>query len=146
MTTSSPKEAIEALRALGVRITPQRLAIVTEIMTIEGHIAPQEVAQRVRAKVPGVNDSTVYRTLELLEDLGLITHAHLGAGPEYHRVGEHDHVHLVCERCGAQDELTAQETQPLRRLIHRHSGFLPDFTHFAISGLCSRCQEVGRSL
>lgn len=139
--TRSPGAVIEALRARGLRMTPQRLAIVSEIMAIEGHISPQEVAQRVRTRVPGVNDSTVYRTIELLEELGYLAHAHLGAGPEYHHVGEHDHVHLVCERCGAQDELGAGETEPLRRLIRAHNGFLPDFTHFAVSGLCARCQD-----
>jgi Fur family ferric uptake transcriptional regulator len=134
------EEILDALRERGYRMTPQRRAIVAEIMETSGHISPQEVAARVKSRLPGVNDSTVYRTLDLLEEIGFLSHAHLGTGSAYHRAGEHDHIHLVCERCGADDALSVEEADPLRRLITAHNGFLPDFTHFAISGLCRSCQ------
>jgi Fur family transcriptional regulator, ferric uptake regulator len=137
-------EILHALKARGYRMTPQRRAIVAEITKTAGHIAPQEVAARVKWRMPGVNDSTVYRTLDLLEEMGFLAHAHLGAGPAYHRAGEHDHVHLICERCGADDALSVEEAEPLRDLISAHNGFLPDFTHFAISGLCRACQAGDR--
>jgi Fur family ferric uptake transcriptional regulator len=133
-------EVLEALKARGHRMTPQRRAIVAEIMETSGHIAPPEVAARVKARIPGVNDSTIYRTLDLLEEMGFLSHAHLGAGPAYHHADEHGHVHLICERCGAADALSIDEVAPLRELITAHNGFLPDFTHFAISGLCRACQ------
>ena len=63
-------EVLEALRARGHRMTPQRRAIVAEIMETSGHIAPPEVAARVKARIPGVNDSTIYRTLDLLQTVG----------------------------------------------------------------------------
>src|ERR671919_2407906 len=134
--SSDPEVVLGALKKRGYRMTPQRRAIVSEIMKTEGHIAPHELVQRVKDRLPGVNDSTVYRTLDLLEEMGFLSHAHLGAGPAYHRAGEHDHVHLICERCGADDELSVEEAEPLRSVITNHNGFLPDFTHFAISGLC----------
>ena len=134
------EEILDRLRQRGYRMTPQRRAIVAEIVETSGHISPQEVAARVKARLPGVNDSTVYRTLDLLEEMGFLSHAPLGAGPAYHRAGEHDHVHLICERCGADDELSVEEAEPLRSVITNHNGFLPDFTHFAISGLCRACQ------
>ena len=61
--------AVELLRGQGMRMTPQRLAIVDEIMSTAGYIIPTTVIERVQAKVPGVSPSTVYRTLELLEEL-----------------------------------------------------------------------------
>lgn len=126
-------------------MTPQRRAIVAEIMTSEGHISPAAVARRVRERVPGVNPSTVYRTLDMLEGLGILSHAHLESGAEYHRSVDSGHVHLTCSRCGSEDSLTLQEADRLKRLIARHHGFSPDLTHFAISGLCAGCQPRPRS-
>ena len=90
-------------------MTPQRRAIVAEIMSASGHITPVTVARRVEDRVPGVNPSTVYRTLDLLEDLGVLSHAHLESGAEYHRRAEATHVHLTCSRCGADDSLSIGE-------------------------------------
>ena len=108
-------------------------------MKVQGHISPQHVVRRVQEKIPGVNASTVYRTLEMLEDAGVVAHAHLERGAEYHRVGEHDHVHLECARCGLQESVAATDVAPAATAIAHRNGFVPDFTHFAISGLCARC-------
>ena len=67
--------------------------------------------------------------------------AHLESGPEYHRRSDSQHVHLTCSRCGAEDSLSMNEAERLEQLIVRHNGFSPDLTHFAISGLCARCQQ-----
>ena len=91
--------------------------------------------------MPGVNPSTIYRTLAILEEAGVLAHAHLGAGAEYHRAEDAGHVHLTCSRCGAEDDLSLAEAEALQRLIGRHHDFAPDLTHFAISGLCATCQR-----
>jgi Fur family transcriptional regulator, ferric uptake regulator len=132
---------LDLLRSRGLRMTPQRRAIVAEVMAAEGHISPAVVARRVQERVPGVNPSTVYRTLDVLEDLGVLSHAHLESGPEYHRSTDGQHVHLTCSRCGAQDSLSLREAERLKELIAKHHGFSPDLTHFAISGLCAECQR-----
>lgn len=129
------------LRKRGYRITPQRQAILSEVLRTQGHITPQDLTRRVQRRLPAVNASTVYRTLATLEDVGLLRHAHLERGAEYHRTEDSGHVHLTCSRCGAEDDLSMREAESLRRLIGRHRGFLPDLTHFAISGLCARCQR-----
>src|ERR687894_1711273 len=103
-------------------------------MRTRGHISAVNVARRVSRAVPGVNASTVYRTLGLLEEIGVVAHAHLGPTAEYHRSSELDHVHLICSVCGSVDSLSTGETEPLRRLLHRHNGFDPDFTHFGVAG------------
>jgi Fur family ferric uptake transcriptional regulator len=123
-------------------MTPQRSAIVAEIMDAEGHISPAGVARRVRDRMPEVNPSTVYRTLDLLEELGVLSHTHLEEGPEYHHRSESQHVHLSCSRCGADDSLSLAEAGRLRDLIGQHAGFRPDLSHFAISGLCANCQRL----
>ena len=135
-------DAIEVLRDRGLRMTPQRRAIVAEIMRTRGHISPTALARKVQGEMPGVNASTVYRTLALLEEIGILSHAHLEGGAEYHRAEEAGHVHLTCSNCGAEDDLSLEEAEALSHLIERHSEFLPDLTHFAISGLCAECRRA----
>lgn len=133
---------MEVLRDRGLRMTPQRRAIVAEIMRTRGHISPTALARKVQGEIPGVNASTVYRTLALLEEIGVLSHAHLEGGAEYHRAEEAGHVHLTCSNCGAEDDLSMEEAEALSHLIERHREFLPDLTHFAISGLCAECRRL----
>ncbi len=128
------------LRERGYRITPQREAILEEVLATRGHITPQDVARRVQRRMPAVNPSTVYRTMTMLETVGVVRHAHLERGAEYHRTDDVEHVHLTCSRCGAEDDLSMEEAESLKSVIRRHHGFLPDLAHFAISGLCASCQ------
>jgi len=131
---------LEVLRARGLRMTPQRRAIVAEIMRTRGHISPTALARKVQGEMPGVNPSTIYRTLSLLEEVGVLAHAHMEGGAEYHRAEEAGHVHLSCSHCGAEEDLSMDEADTLVRLIERSHAFHPDLTHFAISGLCDECR------
>jgi Fur family ferric uptake transcriptional regulator len=132
-------DVIDLLRSKGLRMTPQRRAIVTEVMRTQGHISPAAIARTVQGEMPGVNASTVYRTLTLLEDVGVLSHSHLETGAEYHKAEEAEHVHLTCGRCGKDDPLSLSEAQALHELITQHHGFEADLTHFAITGLCASC-------
>src|ERR1700709_2266425 len=88
------------LRARGYRLTPQR-QLVLEAVGELGHGTPEEIVTAVRRTAAGVNISTVYRTLELLEEIGMVRHTHLGHGaPTYSVATDDDHVHLVCRDCG----------------------------------------------
>lgn len=136
---SPQPDLLEQLRAHGLRMTPQRRAIVAEVMRARGHISPTAIARKVQGDMPGVNASTVYRTLTLLEDVGILQHSHVEAGAEYHRADEAHHVHLTCRNCGQDDELSIREANRLHTLIRRHHGFEADLTHFAITGLCRDC-------
>jgi Fur family ferric uptake transcriptional regulator len=135
-------EALLAMKRRGLRMTPQRQAIVAEVMRAQGHINAPAIAAKVRSKMPGVTPSTIYRTLDVLEDVGVIAHSHLERGAEYHHAAESGHVHLTCSRCGAEDDLSLDEAASLERLITKHRGFRPDLTHFAISGVCRSCQKA----
>jgi Fur family ferric uptake transcriptional regulator len=146
--TTTPAEyadVIGLLRSKGLRMTPQRRAIVTEVMRTNGHISPSAIAHTVQGEMPGVNASTVYRTLTLLEDVGVLSHSHLETGAEYHRADEAEHVHLTCGRCGKDDPLSLDEAQALHRLIRTHHGFEADLTHFAITGRCATCTAGRRA-
>ena len=93
----------EKLREKGYRLTPQRELILDAVDTL-GHATPDEVLAEVRKKSSALNVSTVYRTLEVLEELGLVRHAHLSdRAPTYHSVRDHEHFHLVCRNCQQVD-------------------------------------------
>jgi Fur family transcriptional regulator, ferric uptake regulator len=132
-------EVMELLRSKGLRMTPQRRAIVAEVMRAHGHISPATLARTIQGEMPGVNASTVYRTLSLLEEVGLLQHSHLETGAEYHKRDEAEHVHLTCGRCGSDEALSLSEADALARLIRTSHGFEADLTHFAITGLCRSC-------
>src|SRR5262249_5297297 len=88
----------DALRASGYRVTPHRQLVLEAVTRLE-HATPEEIFTDVRHTARGINVSTVYRTLELLEQIGLVTHTHLGHGaPSYHLAAEAQHVHLVCRQ------------------------------------------------
>src|SRR5438067_8873804 len=124
------------LRARGYRLTPQR-QLVLEAVTALGHATPDEIAERVQATARSVNISTVYRTLELLEELGLVTHTHLGHGaPTYHAANDADHLHLVCRECGGIEEVSPTVFEAAAQRIAVDHGFTIDATHFAIFGTC----------
>jgi Fur family transcriptional regulator, ferric uptake regulator len=132
----------EMLRERGLRLTPQRQLILRAVHEL-GHATPEQVHTYVTGRVAGVNITTVYRTLELLEDLGLVTHTHLSHGsPTYHRVGEHQHVHLVCRNCGAIIEVDPALLQPVAEGLERSQGFRVDIGHVAFFGLCADCREL----
>ena len=133
------------LRARGYRLTPQR-QLVLEAVTELGHATPDEIAERVRRTAQGVNISTVYRTLELLEELGLVTHTHLGHGaPTYHAADDADHLHLVCRECGGIEEMRPEVLDEAVRRIASDHGFVVDAGHFAIFGICAECANAARA-
>jgi Fur family transcriptional regulator, ferric uptake regulator len=142
VTATDHQDVLELLRSRGLRMTPQRRAIVSEVMRTQGHISPSAIARTIEGEMPGVNPSTVYRTLALLEEVGVLQHSHVESGAEYHRTEEAQHVHLTCRRCGRDDALSVDEAARLGRLIHRHHGFEADLTHFAITGLCADCARL----
>lgn len=131
----------EQLRGKGYRITPQRQLVLQAVDEL-GHATPEEIHAHVQAQAAGVNVSTVYRTLEVLEGVGLVTHAHIAHGsPTYHSVREEQHVHLVCRTCDSIDSVPASEVADLLGHLERAQGFTPDISHLTIHGRCVHCRE-----
>jgi Fur family ferric uptake transcriptional regulator len=134
----------ERLHAHGYRVTPQRTHVLAAVNDL-GHATPEEILVRVRAQAPRVNLSTVYRTLEVLEEVGLVTHAHLGHGSAtYHSVDGDVHIHLVCGWCGAIESIPAGTARGFLDALARDHGFDADVGHMAIHGVCRPCREGSR--
>jgi len=115
-------------------MTPQRervMAAVTQLV----HATPDQVADAV----PEVDLTTVYRTLELLEQLGLLAHTHLGHGAPSYRLADDDHVHVVCHHCGSVVDAPAGLAEPLADRLLSERGFVLDRSHFTVFGSCADC-------
>jgi Fur family ferric uptake transcriptional regulator len=130
------------LRARGYRLTPQRQLVLEAVGEI-GHATPEEIASSVRRTASGLSISTVYRTLELLEDLGLVRHSHLGHGaPTYSLAAQDDHVHLVCRDCEAVQEAPAELIGDVVATLATDVGFVVDVGHSTLFGRCRDCHNT----
>ncbi len=135
----------ERLRARGLRWTPQRRILVDVLATTDGHVTGAELVDRCRAIDPGTIPSTVYRTLDVLEDLGVISHSHGADGrEEFHVLPLIDHGHLYCRRCGAQSELAADDPAVVAATaaFERERGFEIDLSHLTLIGRCAACRGI----
>src|SRR5882757_9175443 len=131
----------EELRSRGYRVTPQR-QLVLEAVAKLNHATPEEIAACVQQIAKGVNISTIYRTLELLDTLGLVAHTHLNHGaPTYHLATEAAHVHLVCQDCGKIDQASPDAIAPLTRALDEQHGFEINVSHLTVFGRCNDCRS-----
>ncbi|MBI1757892.1 MAG: transcriptional repressor [Actinobacteria bacterium] len=134
-------ELHRALRARGYRLTPQRQLVLDAVRRLE-HATPDVIAQEVRRTAPGVNITTVYRTLELLEQLALVRHTHLDHGAPTYHPAEDEHVHVVCRNCAEVGEAPVELVHDVVRRLALERGFAVDVGHLTIFGTCARCQQT----
>jgi Fur family transcriptional regulator, ferric uptake regulator len=130
----------EELRSHGYRVTPQRQLVLEAVAKLD-HATPEEIAASVQQTASGVNISTIYRTLELLDNLGLVRHTHLNHGaPTYHLASDADHVHLVCQDCGRVFQVSPDAIRPLIVALDEGQGFETDVAHLTVFGRCRECR------
>lgn len=132
----------QALQERGYRLTPQRMMVVEALHGADKHVSAEEIYAQVRARYPYANISTIYRTLELLKELGLVTEIALGDGRvRYHPAEKGHHHHLVCHKCGKIVDLPESVLLPLEETLFRDYQFKADLKHLAVFGLCADCQK-----
>ena len=133
---------IHNVRRAGCRVTRQRVLILQALCELDGHASAERVHRRVLDAQPRIHLSTVYRTLERLRDLGILSQIDLGRQcAEYEIVADQPHHHLVCQRCGRVIDLDHSYLAALAEPIRRDFGFDPILCHFAIFGLCRQCRQ-----
>jgi len=131
---------IRVLSEKGLRLTPQRRLIMDIFHETKVHLTPDEIIAHVQSRMPGVNKSTIYRTLELLEKANCVFRSELDGKIIYHHAEEGHHHHLVCSNCGkiidCDEDLFAPVEQSLKEKYNFHVGF----KHMVVSGLCEKCR------
>lgn len=139
-------DELETLRAQGYRLTPQRILILQAVKRIGGHVTAEQIHAQVAPQLPALNVATIYRTLQWLNEAGLVSVTDLGAGSlvyEYH--GSKPHHHLICERCRRVIEIDHAVLESLEADLERRYGFAAHFEHLAFFGLCQECRATDRS-
>ncbi len=138
-------ELVHELRTHGERLTVQR-RMVLEILCERGdHLAVQDIQQRLERNGVDLTETTVYRILQWLKAVGVVSQTDLGqTGTVYQLVGTHPHHHLVCLSCGAVQDVDDDAITPLRDTLRREYGFEPRIDHLAIFGLCPVCAAAGK--
>ena len=135
------------LRGAGRRLTRQRRAIWDALQANhDEHLSAEDIVQRVRQEIPRVNASTVYRTLELLVEEGLLQRTDLGAERSYYEpASEHSHHHVICEGCGVVRHVHADVLGDLAGRLEQETGFALGPRELSFFGLCPRCRRRARA-
>src|SRR5205814_9356743 len=112
------------LRAQGERITQARRAVVEVLVAAKGHLTADDLVERVHETVPGAHLATIYRTMDVLERLGVVEHTHLGHGRAVYHLADDVHAHLVCESCGAVVQVSPKLLAGVERRAREEHGFV----------------------
>ena len=131
----------DELRTRGFRITPQRTAILAFLHDSPGHFSPADVYAGIQPRLPGVTETTVYRSLEFLAGNGVILPSLNGDGHLVYEIAGRDHHHLVCRSCGASMEMDHSFLQKLYKQLEAGSGYQLTATHLTFFGLCPECKS-----
>ncbi len=131
----------EELRARGLRWTPQRRNVIEVLQRTRGHVTGAELVERCRDRDPATIPSTVYRTIDVLEEIGFLRHGHAPDGREEFHVGaEPEHGHLHCASCGASWEVAPDEAAAVLAAFEQSRAFAVDVSHLTLTGRCAACR------
>ena len=140
---SCEQDSATILRRAEMKLTPQRLMVLTALRHAGGHVTAATIYEQVRAAYPYVDISTVYRTLAALKQMRLVTETDMGGGDlTYEWVSDGRHHHLICESCGNVAELDHAYLARLGDALLADLGFAADLHHFAIFGRCRACRAA----
>jgi Fur family ferric uptake transcriptional regulator len=128
------------LRSRGLRWTSQRRTVIEVLAEADGHITGAELVERCRSRDAATIASTVYRTLDVLEAIGLVRHGHDANGrEEFHVLPAQEHGHLHCAACGATWEIGSEQASAVARALRAADGFEIDIGHVTLVGRCATC-------
>lgn len=135
------------LRQAGHRVTRQRLIILDAVCEGRGHTTLKQVFARVCQVDDTIDQSSLYRTLKLFVDLGLVVAATTEDGETYYEIARPwPHHHLICRNCGRQQEIGHDAVQAMSDMLSRQYGFEAQPSHLVIAGLCAECQATQEEL
>lgn len=137
-------KALDKLRESGYRLTPQRVMVLSALAEKPRHIGVEDIFQGVQTHYPYIDVATVYRTLQLLKSLRLVTELDVGGVTRYELIESDMHHHMVCRNCGMAFDLSPSYLEEFRNRLTEEFGFRPDLEHFAIEGICKECNRQER--
>ena len=136
----TPAGAVEALRASGRRVSAARRLVLEALFCADGPMSADQIAAGIGGRVPRSDLTSVYRNLETLEEVGLVSHVHLGHGPGLYALNvDGEREWLTCERCGDFRAVDPARLDGVRAAIEAAFGYRASFAHFPVVGLCESC-------
>ena len=139
---ASNTRVVETLRDQGYRLTPQRMLILSVVEKGDGHLGVDEVFRRAKESYPYMDITTVYRTLHLLKNLGVVTEVAIGDRLHYELTDPTGpHHHMVCRVCSGAFNLSPSYLEEFHNTLLQEFGFEPDLEHLTVTGRCSECQS-----
>jgi Fur family ferric uptake transcriptional regulator len=139
-------EVVAALRRADHRVSKPARLVLDALFAAAGPVSAEQIADGLGGRLPRLEPTSVYRNLERLERLGVVSHAHVGHGPGLYALArDGDAEYLVCDRCGAITTVDHAALQPVRDAVRSAFGYVASFSHFPIHGLCPNCVRAGSS-
>ncbi len=139
---SNPTDAEALLRDYGCRATRSRVAVLEALLSHDGPIGAAELTELAQAREPSIHEATVYRTIGVLSELGLVNHVHAGHGPSLVRLATNNDLVAVCQDCGKIADVPAAAVAPLIDAVKEDSGFVLEPGHFALEAVCATCLKL----
>jgi Fe2+ or Zn2+ uptake regulation protein len=135
------------LAEAGLRVTPQRLALLDLLIEERGHLTADDLYRRARATIPGLSATSIYKSLHALREAGLVREVHVRAGPvRYDANVGRQHHHCVCRRCGRVDDVPCSSAATGGCVVpHEFGDYLVDQVEVTYRGLCAACQSTSAS-
>jgi Fe2+ or Zn2+ uptake regulation protein len=138
------RQLIAALRATGRRVTTPRLLVHRHLRAADRHVTAEQLYAELAEQVPSLSAATVYDTLDLLDELGLIRRVSTPRGATTYDSRTDDHHHMICRACGQVEDLDAAVDTTAAENAAGAAGFAPAFAQVTVSGLCSACRAQRR--
>jgi Fe2+ or Zn2+ uptake regulation protein len=141
LKTGPDSQLSEVLRSRGQRVTPQRLVIHRTLKELNRHVSAEEVLTAVEERLPNVSLPTVYSTLELLGELGLVRRVGPAGGRVLFDPRMDDHQHAVCSECGRVEDLDTEVDSAPALAAARRAGWSGAAAAMIVTGVCQRCAK-----
>jgi Fur family ferric uptake transcriptional regulator len=139
---SSIDAAVATVRARGLRVSSARRLVLEALFAAGAPVTAERIAAGLDGRIPRSDLASVYRNLETLEQVGLVSHVHLGHGPGLYALNhDGESEWLTCERCGDYRAVDPTALDAAREAISAAFGYRASFAHFPIVGLCPGCQS-----
>ena len=139
---SCQTHTVQTLKDAGHRLTPQRLLILSAVRHSEGHITAGEILDAVKQSYPYIDTSTVYRTLDMLKQMRLVSETHMGGDQHHYEwVDDERHHHMICHNCDRVSSMDDRFIEALGERIMNAYDFEADIEHLAVFGVCADCRN-----
>lgn len=135
------EESIASLRQAGVRITPQRQAILRYLISSHTHPTADEIYQALSPDFPNISVATIYNNLRVFKDIGIVKELTYGDSSSRFDFNTHNHYHIICEQCGKIVDFQYPQLNEIERLAQHMTDFDVTYHRMEIYGVCKECQD-----